>query len=152
MTMDDYTKRLILCFSEKLDHAKLGYISWDSFKLMAMVIKNKFLNKFSYRIEFLLSLHTLFIIVLFIREQHSSSAEEITTKRFIKDFWNKGNSFSNSIIVSNILFITFFIMYYSSQLWWDCLVRDVGADAEGRVIIFVLNQIIKIVRLFKLFW
>ena len=43
-------------------------------------------------------------------------------------------------------------MYYSSQLWWDCLVRDVGADAEGRVIIFVLNQIIKIVRLFKLFW
>lgn len=35
--MDDYTKRLVLCFSEKLDQAKLGYIEWNSFKLMAMV-------------------------------------------------------------------------------------------------------------------
>lgn len=36
--MDDYTKRLVLCFSEKLDQAKVGYIEWNSFKLMAMVI------------------------------------------------------------------------------------------------------------------
>jgi hypothetical protein len=35
--MDDYTKRLVLCFSEKLDQAKVGYIEWNSFKLMAMV-------------------------------------------------------------------------------------------------------------------
>ncbi len=37
ITMDNYTKRLVLCFSEKLDQAKVGYIEWDSFKLMAMV-------------------------------------------------------------------------------------------------------------------
>ena len=39
-TMDDYTKRLVLCFSEKLDQAKVGYIEWNSFKLMAMVSKS----------------------------------------------------------------------------------------------------------------
>lgn len=39
-TMDDYTKRLVLCFSEKLDQAKVGYIDWNSFKLMAMVSKS----------------------------------------------------------------------------------------------------------------
>ena len=36
--MDDYAKRLVLLFSEKLDQAKVGYIEWNSFKLMAMVL------------------------------------------------------------------------------------------------------------------
>jgi len=34
--MDDYTKRLVLVFSEKLDLAKIGYVEWNSFKLMAL--------------------------------------------------------------------------------------------------------------------
>jgi len=34
--MDDYTKRMVLLFSEKLDLAKVGYVEWNSFKLMAM--------------------------------------------------------------------------------------------------------------------
>lgn len=75
--MDDYSKRLILCFSEKLDHAKLGYISWDSFKLMAM------------RATF---------------QQCSGNHNEEIYQGFLKQ----------------------------SQMWWDCLVRDVGADSEGR--------------------
>jgi|ERR1711911_66994 len=34
--MDDYTKRMVLVFSEKLDLAKVGYVEWNSFKLMAL--------------------------------------------------------------------------------------------------------------------
>merc|ERR1712137_879403 len=34
--MDDYTKRMVLVFSEKLDLAKVGHVEWNSFKLMAL--------------------------------------------------------------------------------------------------------------------
>ncbi|XP_057375279.1 sarcoplasmic calcium-binding protein, alpha chain-like [Daphnia carinata] len=76
--MDDYTKRLVLCFSEKLDQAKVGYIEWDSFKLMAM------------RATF---------------QQCGGSHQDDVYQKYLQQ----------------------------SKLWWDSLVRDVGADAHGRV-------------------
>ncbi|GFS90834.1 sarcoplasmic calcium-binding protein, alpha-B and -A chains [Nephila pilipes] len=36
MTKEDYKKRLIVFFSEKLDADKNGYISWDDYRLMAL--------------------------------------------------------------------------------------------------------------------
>ncbi|EFX72583.1 uncharacterized protein LOC124200478 [Daphnia pulex] len=76
--MDDYTKRLVLCFSEKLDQAKVGYIEWNSFKLMAM------------RATF---------------QQCGGTHKDEVYEMYLQQ----------------------------SKLWWDSLVRDVGADAQGRV-------------------
>ncbi|KAI9554443.1 hypothetical protein GHT06_019715 [Daphnia sinensis] len=76
--MDDYTKRLVLCFSEKLDQAKVGYIEWNSFKLMAM------------RATF---------------QQCGGTHKDDVYEMYLQQ----------------------------SKLWWDSLVRDVGADAQGRV-------------------